>query len=232
LNLARNALHLINLHKRKATIKAKQNNQIFKDEHMSENQQRSFTAKIKCNALRMTFFEKIYHRAYLKEHPALFANTIATRNDSWSRPYYDTNNLGPGMGIGYRKPRPGEVGWNEPIDMLLHFRCYDDYYNLQILTPRYLNKYISKNSDGSLGAFPAAGGDTTSFNLLDAELNIITLDDMTTDNPTVYLQARNAGIIKKVLLDPTRDHYCFHDTVGENTTFDLQIIDRNAAPRD
>ena len=199
---------------------------------MSENQQRSFIAKIKYDNLTMTFFEKIFSERYLNRHPNLPENSIATSIGNNFTPYdegyFPSSNSW--LPLHYGK------GANKPVvsvdDMLLHFRCYDDYYNLQILSTPYSDQYINKNSAGDLAALPAAGGDTTSFNLLDADHNIITLDDISTDNPTVFLKARNAQIIKTVpLLQLTRNYY-FNDKSGEDAKFNLQIIERNAPPRD
>ncbi|KPU59839.1 hypothetical protein AN403_3664 [Pseudomonas fluorescens] len=120
-------------------------------------------------------------------------------------------------------------GKGSKVGIVVHFRCYDDYYNLQILSELYYQKYFSKSTHGFLGALPAAGGDTTSFNLLNDNFNIVTLDDFTIDNPTIYLQARNAGVIKKNLWGGKVKRYCFHDQLGHQVLFKLQILERNVA---
>ncbi|MHC8367047.1 hypothetical protein ACYZT9_14660 [Pseudomonas sp. ZT5P21] len=111
-------------------------------------------------------------------------------------------------------------------EMVVYFDCYDDYYNIQIRSEAFLGKYLSKNSGGALGAFPAAGGDTTSFNLLNANQDIITLDDLKTDDATVYLKARNAGTIKRQLLQNPK-LYSYGDHSGELLKFNLKILERN-----
>jgi hypothetical protein len=189
-----------------------------KDWHMSKNKERSFIARIDCNGVAMTFLEKVLSEAFLQlnhDYETLRGNTITTLES------YDPLS---------EQVRPIAVGAREdPIALLVHFRCYDDYYNLQILSTPYQDKYISKNNDGALGAFPAAGGDTTSFNLLDGRHNIITLDDLKTDNPTIYLRARGAGIIRKFRWKSPVNRFCFHGSLGETTTFNLNIIERNPA---
>ncbi|MDQ0122251.1 hypothetical protein J2W17_001196 [Pseudomonas lini] len=112
-------------------------------------------------------------------------------------------------------------------EMFVYFRCYEDYYNIQIRSEYYFGCFFSKNSSGILGAFPPAGGATTSFNMLDSSHNIITLDDLETDQATVFLKARNAGLINRQL---TRDksHYTYADQPGDTVRFSLDIIERDA----
>ncbi|WP_339544348.1 hypothetical protein [Pseudomonas sp. RA_35y_Pfl2_P32] len=185
---------------------------------MSKNKERSFIARIDCNGIAMTFFEKVLSENFLQlnhDYETLRGNTVTTLES------YDPIS---------EQILPIAVAAGEvPTALLVHFRCYDDYYNLQIVSAPYAYRYISKNSDGALGAFPAAGGDTTSFNLLDGGLNIITLDDLKTDNPTIYLRARGAGIIRKFRWKSPVDRFCFHDSLGDSTTFNLNIIERNPA---
>ena len=113
--------------------------------------------------------------------------------------------------------------------LLVHFWCYEDYYNLEILEGPYQQKYISKNSSDILGAFPAAGGETTSFNLLDKNHNIITLDDIASDKATIFLKARNAGIIRQKIWKKPINKPIFTDREGKISTFQLTILERSVS---
>lgn len=118
-------------------------------------------------------------------------------------------------------------GWKETL--IVYFRCYDDYYNIQIRNGGYFAHFFSRDSrtsDRILGAFPPAGGKTTSFNLLDQNHNIITLDDLKSNQANVYLRARNAGVINRVLL-PESKVYAFGDMPGDSIQFNLEILERN-----
>jgi|GEM_PF-1386535 len=120
----------------------------------------------------------------------------------------------------------------EPGRLLAYFRCYGNYYNIQIRSEDQLGNFLSKHSSGLLGAFPAAGGDTTSFNLLDASNNIITLDELDNDNVEVFLKARNAGVICSKRDwnkndDVWSDIRLFNDKSGDPALFTLRILQRN-----
>ncbi|WP_150710300.1 hypothetical protein [Pseudomonas fluorescens] len=126
-----------------------------------------------------------------------------------------------------RKPNPGGVTRSYP-KFIAYFACYDDYYNLQIRGPAYFGNYISKNADGQLGAFPAAGGDTTSFNLLDDNKTIITLDNLGSGIASVYLKARSGGVIKSTQKTASRrESHSFNDRSGDAFKFNIEILERN-----
>jgi len=110
------------------------------------------------------------------------------------------------------------------IPMKVHFWCYDDYYNIQILNGPSAGLYLSKDDEGTIAALPAAGGETTSYNLLDIEHNLITLDDLSSDTASVYLKSRNNNTLK--INRSTFGHH-FTDTSGEELLFKLKIIERN-----
>lgn len=183
---------------------------------MNKDQERSFIARLTCEGINMTFFEKVLSDGYFQqdneEGPHKHIITTAEAYNPMTK----------------RMERLG-FSKNNKIGIVVHFRCHDDYYNLQILSEPYYNKYFSKSTLGFLGALPAAGGDTTSFNLLNDSFKIVTLDDFNSDNPTIYLQARNAGVIKKTLWGGRVNRYCFHDRPGHQVLFKLQILERNVA---
>ena len=184
---------------------------------MSKDQERSFIACLTCEGSPMTFFERVLSDRHFQQddEDGPHKHLITTAEVYFA----DLQKMVP---LGVTPKNKNSIG------IVVHFRCYDDYYNLQILSESYYNNYFSKSTQGFLGALPAAG-DTTSFNLLNDSFKIVTLDDFDSDNLTVYLQARNAGLIKKTLWGGEVNRYCFHDQIGHQVSFKLQILERNVA---
>lgn len=113
---------------------------------------------------------------------------------------------------------------DENEDLIVYFRCYDDYYNLQIRSKACFGKYISKNSNENLAACPPAGGETTSYNLLDSNQRIITLDNIKAGETTVYLKARHSS---PITLQETPAYEWFSGLPGAAVPFELKILERN-----
>lgn len=183
---------------------------------MTKDQERSFIARITCDGIDMTFFDK-------RLNPNLF---VASRMRSripgnivttYERYLPESRKM-------YRVESKKKLS----TTIVVHFQCYDDYYNMQILSEAYFQKYFSKDEQRVLGAFPAAGGNTTSFNLLDSNQQIITLDDLSADQATIHLKARNAGIIRKEIWRDPAYSTCFTDNTGDIATFKLEILERHA----
>ncbi|MHA6130186.1 hypothetical protein ACX3YD_29080 [Pseudomonas fluorescens group sp. PF-1] len=182
---------------------------------MTKDQERSFIARITCAGINMTFFDELLspgHFQFNGRSSPLPPNIVSTFEA------YDpaTQTMLP---VGRRKMKT----------MVVHFKCYDDYYNIQIVSEAYYQKYFSKDGQGVLGAYPAAGGDTTSFNLLSGNHQIITLDDLNSSQAALHLKARNAGIIKKEIWRDPAYSTCFTDKSGDIATFELDILERHVA---
>lgn len=183
---------------------------------MDKDHERSFIARLTCEGIPITFFEKTLSDRYFEQddeegpHKHLITTAEVYMDDL------------------ERMVALGSTSKNR-IGIVVHFRCHHDYYNLQILSEPYYNMCFSKSTHGYLGALPAVGGDTTSFNLLNENFETVTLDDFNSDNQAVYFQARNAGLIKKTLWGGQVNRYCFHDQLGHQVLFKLQILERNVA---
>jgi hypothetical protein len=182
---------------------------------MTKDQERSFIARITCDGINMTFFDHI-----------LSANHFES---SGSRSPIPPNVVTTFEAYDPVTQTMLRTGGRKSTAMVVHFKCYDDYYNLQILSEAYYQKYFSKGGQGVLGAYPAVGGDTTSFHLLNGYHQIITLDDLSGSQATLYLKARNAGIIKKEIWRDPAYSTCFTDKSGDIVTFDLHILERQVA---
>ncbi|WP_223502186.1 hypothetical protein [Pseudomonas sp. BF-R-24] len=182
---------------------------------MTKDQERSFIARITCNGVNMTFFDQILSAGHFESGrgKSPIPPNIVTTFEA-----YDPAS---------RTMLP--VGGGKRTAVVIHFRCYDDYYNMQILSEAYYQKYFSQGDQGVLGAYPAAGGDTTSFNLLDGYHQIITLDDLNASKASVYLKARNAGIIRQEIWRDPAYSRCFTDKTGDAVTFELEILERQVS---
>lgn len=173
---------------------------------MDIDQKRSFIARIRCNETPMTFFDQHPDTEQLKGKGNLLTTPHAHSETTDDMLRYRT------------------ISGNK--DMTAYFRCYDDYYNIQIRSTAYFSYFFSKNPHGIIGAFPPAGGNTTSFNLLNANLQIVTLDDIETNQVSVFLKARNAGTINRQLM--RNPHiYSYGDHAGTAAKFNLTILERN-----
>ncbi|MBZ9783995.1 hypothetical protein K9857_20890 [Pseudomonas sp. REP124] len=177
---------------------------------MSTDQKRSFIARIRCDDTPMKFFGQMLG------NNATQANLLTTA--------HRYSEIGKSM-VRVHKINKA-VGLTRSDEMIVYFCCYDDYYNIQIRSEAYLGKYLSKNPHGLLGAFVGAGGSTTSFNLLNMDQDIITLDDLKKDEARVYLKARNADTVKRHLIESPKV-YAYTDHVGDPVTFNLKILERD-----
>lgn len=182
---------------------------------MTKDQERSFIARITCNGMNMTFFDQILSASHFE--PQRLKSPIPPNIVSTFEAYEPAS----------RELLP--VGGRKTPAVVIHFRCYDDYYNMQILSEAYYQKYFSQGDQGVLGAYPAAGGDTTSFNLLDGYHQIITLDDLNASKASIYLKARNAGIIRQEIWRDPAYSRCFTDKTGDAVTFELEILERQVS---
>jgi hypothetical protein len=193
---------------------------------MSIEQSRSFIAELKCEREPLNFRN-------LDLKTVDIAGLLGRIALAWVSPlafvathFLSTKEEEPFLMTRHRNGAP------EPGNLLVYFRCYGDYYNIQVRSKHKFGNFLSKHSSGILGAFPAAGGDTTSFNLLDSEGNVVTLDDFENDNVDVYLRARNADIIREMSTrqdDKTWSPYrIFSDKSGDkHALFNLRILERN-----
>ncbi|WP_445180849.1 hypothetical protein [Pseudomonas sp. McL0111] len=180
---------------------------------MSINRQNSFIATLQVDNQHLDLLENLYSGP-IKRTTSLFSGGFYAGAAS----VIDDSHL---LGLRTRKQltniTPGK----------LYFRCTEDYYTLKILTPgTYANHYFSKDESGVLGAFPPAGGDTTSFNLLDMNNNIITRDDLRRDTQRIRLKARNAGQISALRRRGAPYTY-LADIKSNGLVFDLRISERN-----
>jgi len=189
---------------------------------MSTEQERSFIARIRFDYSMMLFFDQMLPRECFESSEFSTGKLPGLGNLLTTAHIYDQRS-------NRMRSFDGEVSRSvraRSKHMIVYFRCIDDYYNIQIRSEAYLGKYLSQHTNGSLGAFPEDGNNTTSFNLLNAHHDIITLDDLQSDKAVVFLKVRNAGTVNRQLMqDPKIYHYS--DQPGESVEFNLTILERN-----
>ncbi|MEX3777005.1 hypothetical protein [Pseudomonas sp. MYb118] len=177
---------------------------------MSTEQQLSFIAAIRCDDTTMKFFEQ------MQAVPEGQGNLLTT-NHQYSTTTRKMVRVHKARNV-HERTRSDE--------MVVYFNRHDDHYALQVRSDKFLGKYLIKTSNGLLGATTGAGSDTTLFNLLNNEQQVITLDDLQNTHASVYLQVRNSGVIKRQHMQEPR-LYCYGDGSGESVKFNLRILERN-----
>ena len=177
---------------------------------MDRNDERSFIARVYSNRKKMEFLQT-----------SKAANILTTREGSGPHHTYDpiSKTCVP-IGSGPLKST-----------LLVHFRCYDSHYQLQILGKD--NRYLSADYDDILGAFSSAERDVTHFTLLNADQQPVTLDELNGPQADIYLQADNAGLIKHSIFQKWGYSYnCFTHAAGDLRLFNLDILQRQVATTD
>lgn len=177
---------------------------------MDRNDERSFIARFYSNRKKMEFLQT-----------SKAANILTTREGSGPHHTYDPIS---------KTCVP--VG-SSPLKstLLVHFRCYDNQYQLQI--PGNNDTYLSAHYDGILGAFSSAERDVTHFTLLSADQQPVTLDDLNDPRTDIFLQADNAGLIKHSIFQKWGYSYnCFTHAAGDLRIFNLDILQRQVVTAD
>lgn len=179
---------------------------------MSKDQRRSFTTTLTIPHHQLNFLGILYDKPVIVNETRFsgghFTGAVQRQNNS---------NL-----LSFR-PDPHE----EIAPLNIYFRCSDDYYVMFVQSPAtYRWDCISANPRRILGAYPAAGSKTTSYNLLDRNGQIITLDDLQGPVHTLWLKARNAGKLGGVKVRGS-PHIYLADAGEDGIPFKLNILERN-----
>ncbi|WP_433737215.1 hypothetical protein [Pseudomonas putida] len=179
---------------------------------MSTDQQRSFTARLTIDHHQLNFLNILHGKPVIINDTVFsggfFTGAVQSR---------DHSNL-----LSFRPDCHEKVA---PLN--IYFRCSDDYYVMYVHSPAvYRWNCIDTNPKRILGAFPAAGSQTASFNLFDRNGRVVTLDDLYGPVHTLWLKARNAGKLggMKVRGSP---HIYLADAGDDGLPFKLNILKRN-----
>lgn len=181
---------------------------------MNIDQRRSFTAELAIPNHQLNFL-KIFHG-----EPVIVTETLFSGGHFTGAPQRrDHTNL-----LSFRRDDQKE----KISPLKLYFRCADDYYVMYVQSPQtYSWNCISMSPSRLLGAYPAAGSRTTSYNILDAKGRIITLDDLPGPRQTIWLKARNAGRLDAIRLRGSPHIYLGDAGNDGGICFNLNIIERN-----
>jgi len=180
---------------------------------MSRTQQQSFIAAIKCDDASLTLFEHWLDRSW-------FTNTLANRHKRLTSKHRYSSL---GKMVAVRKARPQTR--SQSAEMFVYFQNHGEHYTLQILSEIGQGLYIGQDDEGALTAVPSAA---TAFNLVNANNQVVTLDHLAGDQPSLYLQVRGAATVKRQLRDNPAV-YSYADKHGDAVKFDLAILQRNVA---
>lgn len=181
---------------------------------MSIDQQRSFTATLTIPNYQLNFL-KVFHG-----EPVIITETLFGGGHFIGAPQRrDHTNL-----LSFRRDDQKE----KVSPLKLYFRCADDYYVMYVQSPQtYSWNCISMSPSRLLGAYPAAGSKTTSYNILDSKGRIITLDDLRGPQHTIWLKVRNAGRLGDIKFRGSPHLYLGDAGDDDGIFFNLNIIERN-----
>lgn len=180
---------------------------------MSTDQQKSFIATIGTESSLLHFLDLLHDK------PAIVTSSFGSGGFFTGKPQSRDDSHFLGL-------RP-EVPVDAKPRLLLYFRYTGSDYRLYIRTPGpYYGKCLSISDKGLLGAFPSTG--STTFNLIDSRHNILTLDTIKTENPKIYIQIRNSGLLHKHKVHDSRYIY-IADKGKAPMLFNLMIQERNAS---
>ncbi|SEM93372.1 hypothetical protein SAMN04487857_10797 [Pseudomonas sp. ok272] len=182
---------------------------------MSTNRQKSFIATLQIDNAHVQSLGVLHGVPALRTETSFsggwFTGAKRTKDDSHllgCRPIDEVNNTTP---------------WT------IYFRCTNDYYILYIRTHEtYTGLCISKDSQGMLGALDPDENDITSFNILNLNNRIITLQDMPRGVHYVRLKARNSERIGSIRRNGAPYNY-FCETPYAGQVFKSTILERNAS---
>ncbi|MBK3466259.1 MULTISPECIES: hypothetical protein [Pseudomonas] len=173
---------------------------------MGISNSRSFLAKIKFDDADIVFFDK---------HPF-------GKNYEFRKSHITTSHGPEKSGDALASYSPAR--WDGPD--YAYFIGHDDYtYKIQFRSGTNHALYLGAGVKIGypLGAFTESNT-TGSFALFDANLNVVTLDDITTNNASVYLKLNQGDFIKRQVLDDKV--YTFSGQQGTLVKLNIEIVER------
>ncbi|MBZ9781310.1 hypothetical protein K9857_07040 [Pseudomonas sp. REP124] len=121
------------------------------------------------------------------------------------------------------------MGIAPPDQLKFYFYCIEDYYSIYLLTNGLYHRQALSNEDKDfIGAFKPDDGQTT-YNLLDQQGRIITLDQFSNDKPQIRIQTRGGKTLSVRGKTRVGGLVCTESHRSEPLDFRLNIISRGAA---
>ncbi|MCU1758235.1 hypothetical protein NTD84_00670 [Pseudomonas sp. 14P_8.1_Bac3] len=179
---------------------------------MSSDRKQSFTATLGTDASPLHFLNKLHAKRAIVTSSLSSGGFFTGRRQSRDDSHF----------LGLRQSIPIDA-----VERLsLYFRYTGEFYRLYIRTPgAYYGKCLSVADDGLLGAFPPEG--STKFSLINKQGVAMTLDHLTSDWATLYLQARDSGLLHAHRVQDSPFIY-IADKGAQPLSFNLRIAQRNA----
>jgi hypothetical protein len=179
---------------------------------MSTDRQKSFIATIGTEFSLLHFLEEMHgERAISTPNRAsggFFTGPSQRRDDSHL--------------LGLRS----EVPINYRPRLALYFRHTNNGYRLYIRSPGpHYGMCLSTNNNGLIGAFPSTKSDT--FYLIRGNGIPINLENLNNITPSIYLQARNSGVLHTLIIRGSPYTYIAAKE-GTALAFNLNILERNS----
>jgi hypothetical protein len=173
---------------------------------MSHDKERSFVASMKTN--------------YGNLHLPKITNRKTTHVKKLD---YDTWSFEANMDVSSYLCVKGDAPSNQ---LKFYFYCIDDYYSIYLLTPGLYNRYALSNEDKDfISAFPH-DTDQTTYNLLDRNGLIITLDQIDSDSAALRIQTRGGRTLSVRGNTPVGGLVCTGKGGGKPLDFKLDILSR------
>ncbi|MEX3773952.1 hypothetical protein [Pseudomonas sp. MYb118] len=110
-----------------------------------------------------------------------------------------------------------------------YFYCIDDYYSIYVLTNAAYHRQALSNEDKDFIATIPPDREQTTYNLLDEQGRIITLDDLRGDNPTIRIQTRGGKLLSVRGKTRVGGLVCTESFRSKPLDFKLDILSRGAA---
>ncbi|MFJ2692632.1 hypothetical protein [Pseudomonas sp. NPDC087336] len=180
---------------------------------MSTDRQKSFTATLGTHGTPLHFLDSLYGEK------ALVTDSLGSGGSFAGRPQQRDHSHFVGLRSG------AEVEARSRLQLYFRYTGIDYQLYIRTLGP-YFGKCLSISETGLLGAFPCKG--STTFNLVGKGRNILTLDDISEDNPEVYLQVRSSWLLHKYRIHNSK--YTYIADKGETPLLFSLMIDKRNAP--
>ncbi|APC15833.1 hypothetical protein BLL42_08835 [Pseudomonas frederiksbergensis] len=176
---------------------------------MSQNKERSFVATMKTNYGNL-HIPKITHG----------------KTTHVKKPDYDTWSFDAIMDVSNYLCVKSDAPFQQ---LKFYFYCIDDYYSIYLFTDSLYHRYALSNEDKDfIGAFRPDSAQTT-YNLLDQNGRIITLDQIGNGNPTLRIQTRGGRTLSVRGNTPVGGLVCTGIVRAKPLDFKFEILSRGAA---
>ncbi|MGY2339571.1 hypothetical protein ACW9HW_10050 [Pseudomonas sp. SDO5532_S415] len=176
---------------------------------MNKNQERSFIATMKTNHGNLHLPKITYGKT-----------TLIKKLD------YDTWSFDANMDISSYLCVKTDAPANQ---MKFYFDCIDDYYSIYLLTDGLYHRYALSNENQDFISAFRYDHEQTTYNLLDGNGQIVTLDQINTDTPVLRIQTRGGRTLSARGNTKVGSLVCTGKVSARPLDFKFEILSRGAA---